>query len=146
MYSHIAGHAQSAAQLVPIHKPLVGGYRPQAPIQKQREVEPMARQRSKQLNIRISEDEAAKLQTLIQKSTLTQSEYLRKSILNKKITVVQELPEFTTEIKRIGNNLNQITRAVHAEQIYDCRQEIKQLQEEMKQIWQSLNAYLQKVQ
>ena len=104
----------------------------------------MARQRIKQLNLRLSEEEVTRLLSLVDKSRLTQSEYLRRSILEKKITVIEGFPEFSSELKRIGINLNQLNKAVNYGQILDCTKELEEIHEELREVWQSLSAFLHK--
>lgn len=103
----------------------------------------MNRTRPKQIVIRASEKEFQQIKEKVEKSKLTQNEYLLKSALNKKIVVVEGLRDLTIEVKRIGNNLNQITRAVH-EGKADYSKELSEVNEEMKEVWQLLRQLIQK--
>ena len=47
-------------------------------------------------------------------SDLSISEYLRRCALGKQIVVVNGLDDLARELRAIGNNLNQITRAVNS--------------------------------
>lgn len=105
----------------------------------------MGRKRSYQIKVWVTEKEKERIETLSEKSKLNKSDYIRKCILDKDIIVVEGLKELTTELKRIGTNLNQITRAVNYGQVIDCREEIKTVYGEVRKLWQSLNAYLQRV-
>lgn len=136
MYSHLLPQGQSIYILS-------RGFAPQSPQEKGGESVP--RQRGKQLNIRLSEEEVTRLKSLVEKSKLKQSEYLRRSILDRKITVIEGFPEFSTELKRIGVNLNQLTKAVNYGQIYDCTKELNEMHEELREVWQSLSDFLRKV-
>ena len=42
------------------------------------------------------------------------SDFVRDCIFEKDIVIVKGLDEFSNELRRIGNNLNQLTRAVNA--------------------------------
>ena len=42
------------------------------------------------------------------------SDFVRDCVLKKDIVIVKGLDEFSLELRRIGNNLNQLTRAVNA--------------------------------
>ena len=71
------------------------------------------------------------------------SMYLRDCALNKQIIVVPGADAVAVELRRIGNNLNQLTREVHAG--YVSAINLTETGEELKAIWQSLNALLQAV-
>lgn len=103
----------------------------------------MNRTRPKQIVIRASEDEFKKIKSKVSKSKISQNEYLLKAILDKEIVVVDGLRELTMELKRIGNNLNQLTRSVH-EGKANCKMELSEINEEMKDVWQSLRQLIQK--
>ena len=69
------------------------------------------------------------------------SMYLRDCALNKQIIVVPGADAVAVELRRIGNNLNQLTREAHAG--YVSAINLTETGEELKAIWQSLNALLQ---
>lgn len=68
--------------------------------------------RTYRLEIRLSEEEHAKLQADLKACGLAQSTYLRELIMGR--TIWERLPrdyyKLLTEVSRIGNNINQITR------------------------------------
>lgn len=103
----------------------------------------MNRKRPKQIVIRATEEELEKIQIKVAKSKKTQNEYLLKSALDKNITVIEGLHDFTIELKRIGNNLNQLTRAVH-EGKANCSKELSDINEEIKEVWQLLRQLIRK--
>ena len=103
----------------------------------------MNRTRPKQIVIRASETEFEKIKKKVEKSKLTQNEYLLKSALNKEIIVVEGLRDLTVELKRIGNNLNQLTRSVNEGKI-NYSKELSEVNEEMKEVWQLLRQLIQK--
>ncbi|MCH5314377.1 MAG: plasmid mobilization relaxosome protein MobC [Eubacterium sp.] len=70
------------------------------------------------------------------------SEYLRDCAIKKEIVVIDGLKELTTELRRIGNNLNQITKAVNSG-IYAV--DLTETKKEVQKIWQSLNSLSQAV-
>lgn len=71
------------------------------------------------------------------------SMYLRDCALNKQIVAVPGAETIAAELRRIGNNLNQLTREVHAGFVSAIN--LTETREELKAIWQSLNALLQAV-
>ena len=103
----------------------------------------MNRTRPKQIVIRASEKEFEKIKNKVARSNLTQNEFLLKAALNKEIVVVNGIRELTIELKRIGNNLNQLTKAVH-EGKANCSRELSEVHKEMKEVWQSLRRLTQK--
>lgn len=103
----------------------------------------MNKKRPKQIIIRATEEEFTKMKKKVEKSKLSQNEYLLKSVLDKDITVIEGLHDFTIELKRIGNNLNQLTRAVH-EGKANYSKELSDINGEMKEVWQLLRQLIQK--
>ena len=103
----------------------------------------MNRKRPKQIVIRVSEEELDKIKLKVQRSNLKQSEYIIKCLLEKDIYVVEGLGELIKQVKYIGNNLNQLTRAVH-EGKADCSNEVKEIQKELSEVWQLLRSLTQK--
>lgn len=103
----------------------------------------MNRKRPKQLVIRLSEEELAKVKMKVEKSKLKQNEYIIKCLMNKEIYVVEGINELILQMKYIGNNLNQLTRAVH-EGKADCSKELQEIKKELSETWQSLRLLIQK--
>ena len=69
------------------------------------------------------------------------SDYIRDCVFKKGIVIVNGLDEFADELRRIGNNLNQLTRAVNA----GCAQviDLDETKKEVKKLWQLLNSLAQ---
>jgi hypothetical protein len=102
------------------------------------------RERSKQLNIRLTETEIESLQKKIKKSKLSQSEYIRKSILEKNIIVIDEIKGLMVELKRVGNNLNQVTRMINTGEVKDSK-ELEQIKSNLEIVWNEVINALKKV-
>jgi len=102
------------------------------------------RERSKQLNIRLTETEIELLQKKIKKSKLSQSEYIRKSILEKNIIVIDEIKGLMVELKRVGNNLNQVTRMINTGEVKDSK-ELVQIKNNLEIVWNEVINALKKV-
>ena len=66
--------------------------------------------RPKQLSFRVSEEEYQQLQEKISKSGKNQQEYILSCVLEKQIVNTDGIKELIPELKRIGNNLNQIAK------------------------------------
>ena len=71
------------------------------------------------------------------------SMYLRDCALDKKIIVVKGVDEVANELRKIGNNLNQITREVNSGYLYEVN--LTETRKELKRIWQLLNSLTQEV-
>lgn len=72
------------------------------------------RTRNKAVTLRLTADELALFQRQFQKSgAKNQSDFLLALLQDKPILVIEELAPFLAELKRQGNNLNQIARALH---------------------------------
>lgn len=103
----------------------------------------MNKQRPKMIAFRVSEDEYAKIQALVAASGKTQQEYLLSSALNKELINLDGLKELMPELKRQGNNLNQISKRLNARGYIDYRHELPDALAEVRNVWQSLRLYLQ---
>lgn len=71
------------------------------------------RKRNQTLSIRLTQSEKSAIISKAKKSKLTLTEYILKSSLQTEIKVV-DLQPLLVELKRIGNNLNQITRKINS--------------------------------
>lgn len=94
---------------------------------------------------RLSEEEAKELQKKIEKSGISQQDYILKSVLNKPITNTDGIKELIPELKRQGANLNQLVKKLNEKGYIDYKKELPQLEKEIKEIWQQLKQYLQSV-
>lgn len=77
------------------------------------------RTRPNQIKFFVSDSELEKINKKIEKSKLTKSDFLRKMVLGKEIIVVDGLKELAMELNRIGNNINQISKAVNQGKVND---------------------------
>ena len=105
----------------------------------------MGRKRKKPVTFWLSENELSSLKNKISKTSLTRSDYLRKCSLNKNITVIPGIRDLVIEIKRIGNNLNQITRSVNRGTLTVLGDDFKVIKEDLKIVWDRLAAALKKI-
>ena len=66
--------------------------------------------------------------------------FLIECLQNKQIVIRPGADLLVVQLKRIGNNLNQIARRVNAGQIIDCRVQLQEIRDELAQLrneWQS---------
>lgn len=101
--------------------------------------------RPKQVMFRLSEEEAEKLQRKVEQSGMSQQDYILKAVLEKSITNTDGIKEVVPELKRQGANLNQLTKKLNERGYIDYKQELPQLEKELKEVWQLLKQYLQSV-
>ena len=101
------------------------------------------RNKSKQINFRVSEKDYIKILKRIEKTKTNITGYFLTLALDGKIIVVEGLSEMITELNKIGNNLNQITRLFH-QGIYPSDAEFLKLKLEVGRIWRLLNSLTRK--
>ncbi|MHB8278926.1 MAG: plasmid mobilization protein [Candidatus Humimicrobiaceae bacterium] len=76
---------------------------------------------------------------------MSKSTYIRKCILNKEIKVIPGIRDLIIELKRIGNNLNQITRAVNEGSLTIIGDDLKDIKYDLKAVWGKLAEALRKI-
>lgn len=103
----------------------------------------MNRTRPKQIVIRVSEEELEQIKGKVEQSGKSQQQYIIEALTQKEVVNLDAVKELYPELKRIGNNLNQIARALNGTGYYDYRL-ITQNQKELNEVWQSLKQYLQR--
>lgn len=69
------------------------------------------------------------------------SAFARDCTIGKEIYVLPGITEFAEQLRAIGNNLNQLTRAVNSG--YATVIDLTEMREEVAEIWQSLNSDMQ---
>lgn len=104
----------------------------------------MNKKRPKQITFRASQEEHEIIQKKIKKSGLKQQDFLLNMAMEKEIVFVEGLMELLTEVKRQGNNLNQLTRKLYSNGYIDYKNELPKMEKEWEEVWQLLKSYLQK--
>ncbi len=95
--------------------------------------------RNKLLGIRLNEKEWNFVKAKIQKSGLSQREYLLQALSKKPIVVKPYGHEIVSEIKAIGRNINQIAKKVNSYEIADCTNQLEAISEQLGKVmeqWQ----------
>ena len=100
-----------------------------------------SQQKTEILSFRVTPEEKKRIVEKAFTSYREPSMYLRDCALNKQIVVVPGADAVAVELRCIGNNLNQLTREVHAGFVSEIN--LTETREELKAVWQSLNALLQ---
>ena len=96
------------------------------------------------MKFRATEEEKDRIINKVDASDLSISEYLRRCALDKPVIVMEGVDQIAYELRAIGNNLNQITRAVNSGYIQAVN--LQETEEVLGQLWQSLNSLQQSVQ
>ena len=92
----------------------------------------------KHFNFRVNEKEYNKIKSKIEKSKLNTSEYLLKTAMDK---VINGLEEVIKQLRKIGSNINQLTKLSNQGSITNV--DLENVKEELKNIWQLLNLLIQ---
>ena len=106
----------------------------------------MPRKRAKQLKFFVSDKELERIKSKVAASKLNQSDFIRKSALEKDIIVIDGIRELVLELKRIGVNLNQLTKLANQHIVTDCNEELQTIHGEMSEVWQLLRQLIRKSQ
>ena len=75
------------------------------------------RKRNISIPIRVTEKELKEIDAKALKAKKNRTEYLISSALGKEITIIDDLKEVTVQLRRIGNNLNQLTKKANSHEI-----------------------------
>ena len=89
------------------------------------------------IELRVTPDEKMLITLKSKQANQSISEFLIKSTTENKIVVINDLTQMTTELRRIGNNINQLTRLANS-RIITCV-DLEGTKKELQKIWQSLN-------
>ena len=95
------------------------------------------------MKFRATEEEKFIIMKKVDASDLSISEYLRRCALDKPVIVMEGVDRIAHELRAIGNNLNQITRAVNSGYVQAVN--LQETEEVLVQLWQSLNSLTQEV-
>lgn len=98
--------------------------------------------KGKKINIRLSEKEKNIIEVKAKKLNMTITKFIISSCLKDKIVIVNELDKVGTELRRIGNNINQLTRLANEKIITVI--DLKELRMEVNNVWQLLKQLVQK--
>ena len=97
----------------------------------------MNRTRPKQIVIRVSEEELMQIKEKVAQSGKNQQEYIIEALTQPTITNTDGIKELIPELKRIGNNLNQLAHIANATgKVSD--HSLQQAQRLMEEIWELL--------
>lgn len=96
--------------------------------------------KDKIITIRVNEKEKKKLIEKSKIAKLSLSEYLIEQGLDKDIVIVDGLNEVVTELRRIGNNINQLTYLANSGMIYTV--DLNEVKQKVENVWRKINNIL----
>ena len=91
--------------------------KPQPPNHEETEVNPM-RKRNHVVPIRFSDHELLVIDANAKRANMSRTEFLVSAGMNKPIVILDDLKPMLAELRRIGNNVNQLTRKANSGEIY----------------------------
>ena len=89
------------------------------------------------ITIRVTKQEKEQLIRKSQKAEMTLSEYLIEQGLERDIVIIEDVKNLVYELRKIGNNINQLTHLANSGTIRTVR--LDGFKEDMKKIWVELN-------
>ena len=98
--------------------------------------------KDKKINLRLTEKEKNIIESKAKKCNMTITKFIVSSCLKDKIIIVNGLDKVDSELRRIGNNINQLTRLANEKIITVV--DLKELRMEVNNIWQLLKQLDQK--
>lgn len=96
--------------------------------------------KTERIEIRLTPEEKTKIINKSVKANTTISEYLIKSATKKEIVVINDLDKLVIQLRKLGNNVNQLTKLANG-RVITCV-ELEGVKKELSKIWQSLNSLI----
>ena len=99
-------------------------------------------QKNQKINIRVTENEKKKIEEKAKRCNMTISKFMISSCLKDKIVIVSGLDKVDAQLRKIGNNLNQLTKLSNERLVNVV--DLNALRMEVNNIWQLLRQLVQK--
>ncbi len=74
--------------------------------------------RNKVVPVRFSDHELSVIDANAKRANMSRTEYLVSAGMDKPIVIIDDLKPMLAELRRIGNNVNQLTRKVNSGEVY----------------------------
>lgn len=97
----------------------------------------MKQTKDKNYAFRISAKDLDVIKKKSKQAKMTVTEYITQSALGKEIMIIDGLPEIVSQLKKIGNNLNQLTMLSHQGVIYTVK--LDETEESLTAIYWKIN-------
>jgi len=107
----------------------------------------MVRKRNYPVTIWLDGKEMVYLKDKVSKTPYMRSDYIRKCSLDKNITVIPGIRDLIIEFKRIGNNLDKISRLIDNDSGLQIMlsEDLKNIKEDLKITWAKLAVVMKKL-
>ena len=96
--------------------------------------------KTERIEIRLTPEEKTKIINNSVEAKTTISEYLIKGATKKEIVVINDLDKLVIQLRKLGNNVNQLTKLANG-RVITCV-ELEGVKKELSKIWQSLNSLI----
>lgn len=94
--------------------------------------------RTRKMTFRLTEEEYGKVKGKVEEAGISQQQFLLKTALGKEVIHIQEYQKLIAQIKKIGVNINQITK--HCNETGNITAvEMEEIKGGLDKIWQSLS-------
>lgn len=103
------------------------------------------RKRSKQVKIYLSDDEYNAYMEQVKLSNLSQTDFFVRCVRKKKIYVIDGLRETLIELKKIGVNLNQISKNLNSGFFQNADKELAEIKRDFRELKASILVILKGV-
>ena len=97
--------------------------------------------KEQEINFRLSGAEYLLIRHFAKEAKLSVSAYLRKRALGEKVVVIEGVKDFAYQLRKIGNNLNQLTNLANEGRIYSI--DLSAVKEKTQQLWKELRAFME---
>ena len=98
--------------------------------------------KTERIEIRLTPEEKTKIVNNSIKAKTTISDYVIKSATEQEIVIYNDIEKLVTQLRKLGNNVNQLTKKVNQGRI-TCV-DLEGTKKELSKIWQSLNLLITK--
>lgn len=97
--------------------------------------------KEQEMKFRLSNEEYLIISSRAKEAKLSVSAYLRKRALGEKVIVIEGLKDFAYELRKIGNNINQLANLANEGRIYSI--DLSTVRENIKQLWKELRLFME---
>ena len=102
------------------------------------------RKQNKRITLRMTGEQYDNLQNRMELAQFKQNDFILRAITEVPIVVIDGVSDIIIELKRIGNNLNQLTRLSNSDGSAPSVVAVKQLEDEVQKLWQYLRQLKQR--
>lgn len=97
--------------------------------------------KEQEMKFRLSNEEYLIISSRAKEAKLSVSAYLRKRALGEKVIVIDGLKDFAYELRKIGNNINQLANLANEGRIYSV--DLSAAKERIQNLWKELRTFME---